>query len=466
MFDVILSDYRLHGFTGLQALEVAHEMKPDLPFIFVSGAMGEDVAIRSFVNGATDYVLKDRLTRLPSAIRRAVEAVSERRIRLQLQARLQEAARLEAIGTLASGIAHDFNNILAIILGQASLFALESHDPKRGPEIAGVISQAARRGAKIVEELMVFAKKSPGNLVMMNLNQRVADFLVGHQKGIPEKVTVSFLPDQEIPTIFANPHHLEGILVKLIDNAVEAMPDGGFLSLSTSLLHADQMADFPQELARAHYVCLKVADTGKGIDPKVRQHVFEPFYTTKERGRGTGLGLPVVYGLMQDHNGLVNIDSEPGKGTTVSLFFPVKGPVSAAKAPTGPLPQASLRGSATVLIIEDEEHVCTFLKTVLGSYGYQVLVAHNHPEALAHFKAHRQEIQVVLSDIGLPKVDGITICSELKTLKPTLKIIMSSGYSYQEFKTRLDELQIDAFVSKPSTPQTILKTVREVLGVT
>jgi signal transduction histidine kinase len=463
-FDVILSDSRLPGFSGLQALEIAHALKPEVPFIFVSGTIGEESAIESFNHGATDYVLKDRMDRLPSAIRRALSDAEERKLKEQMQERLREVRALEAISTLSSGIAHDFNNIFAIILGHVSLVHVERERPAQLSEITDIIAQAAQRGANIVTDLTAFAQRSDSIRVITDMNQMVQDILVVRTNGFRPKVKIGFAPAFDLPGIFIDASQLEVILTEVIDNAVDSMPEGGAIALSTSLVPAHLVADLPSEWACKNYLCLKITDTGKGMPPEVRQHSFDPFYSTKIRGHGTGLGLPVVYGLMKSHHGMVRIESQLGTGTTVCLFFPTTQARSTENLPGFPMPDAELRGSETLLVAEDEPHICAFLKTILERQGYQVLAAHSYEQALTLFHAHRDEIKVVLSDIGMPRVDGISLCAELKMLKPDLKFIISSGYSYHEFKYRLDELGVDAFLPKPCTTQEVLQSVKKVLS--
>jgi CheY-like chemotaxis protein len=206
-----------------------------------------------------------------------------------------------------------------------------------------------------------------------------------------------------------------------------------------------------------------VTDTGRGIDSTASVHIFEPFFTTKERGRGTGLGLPVVYGLMQAHQGYVNVQSEIDKGTTISLFFPVPAPSAANPPPVAHHSDAALSGSETILVVEDEEDVRFFLETILQNRGYHVLCAADFDQALNLFKKHQGEIHLVFSDIGLPKVDGIALCEKLRKLKPGISLVLASGYPMKEFKTRINKLGAQAFLSKPYNTHDILQTVRKTL---
>lgn len=462
--DLILADYQLPNFSGLQALEIARALKPDLPFIFVSGTIGEEMATESLRNGATDYVLKDRLTRLSSSVRRAMAEVEERTLTRELQQRLRQAAHMETISTLSSGIAHDFNNILTIIQGHVSLLTTEYDKPERVFEIRDIITRAVQRASEIVEQLLAFARKSEAHLISTDLNLYIQENLPLLKAKAPPTIEIRFEPGSNLPNILADLHQMERILVNLVANAVESMPEGGRITLSTKLVPAAQLPELLPKLDHSNYVCLQVADTGVGMDEMTREHVCEPFYTTKERGHATGLGLPVVYGLMHAQHGSVRVESELGKGTTVSLFFPQPQEAAAKTSPASSESDLSLRGSETILVVEDETDVSVYLETILEGYGYHVLTAHDSNEALKLFEENRDQVALVFSDVGLPKVDGITLCLKLKKLRPDLPVILASGYPPKEFKERMDELAPKAFLSKPYNTREILQSVRMVLG--
>jgi signal transduction histidine kinase len=464
-YDIILADCKLPGFSGLHALEIARALIPEVPFVFVSGTIGEETAIESLRNGATDYVLKNHISRrLAPAVRRALAEAQERTLRHKLQQRIREAGRLEAVSNLSNGIAHDFNNVLTIILGHASLLETEAESPGRVREIARTISEAGRRASDVVQQLLAFAHQSQGHPVPTDLNRRVQEITDRLKPNLPANIDLSFLPAGQLPHVLADPGQIERILINLVANSADAMPNGGHLAISTQLAEARDIPGLLPELASEHYLCLKVADTGRGMDPLVLDHIFEPFYTTKERGRGTGLGLPVVYGLMQAHNGWIDVASQPGRGTTISLFFPVPAQAPArAPAAISPGPVASLSGTETILVIEDEPDVSFFLETILQNHGYRVLVANDSDHAMELFRERQTEIDLVLSDIGLPRIDGITLCWKLKELKPGLKVILCSGYASNDYQDRMDELGAEFFLSKPYTTQYILESVRRVL---
>lgn len=462
-FDLIMADCKLPGFSGLEALEIAQALKPEAPFIFVSGTIGEEAAIESLRNGATDYVLKDQLIRLAPAVRHAVAEAEERMLRRELQQRLRQAARLEAIGTLSNGIAHDFNNILTIILGHVSLLTTEYNKPERVFEIRDTITLAAQRASGIVEQLLAFARKSEGHLAPTDLNHYMRDNLPLLKTKVPRTVEIRFEPGSDLPQVIADSHKIEQILMNLLENSVEAMPGGGCITLSTKLASATDQPDFLAKLGNRNFVCLQVADTGIGMDEMTREHVCEPFYTTKERGHATGLGLPVAYGLMQAQHGSVRVESQLGKGTIVSLFFEALPPAPEKASPLEVRTNSALRGSETVLVVEDEADVSFYLETILESHGYHVLTAYDSSGALKLFEENRDQIALVFSDVGLPKVDGISLCMKLKMLRPDLPVILASGYSPKEFQTRMDELAPKAFLSKPYNTRDILQSVRMVL---
>ena len=461
--DIILSDYRLPGFTGSEALEIARTLKPEIPFIFISGMMGEEKAIESLRNGATDYVLKDRLKHLVPAVRRALIEAKEHLLNRKLQQRLLEASRLQTVSTLSTGISHDFNNILTIILGHSSLLKIEHEKTERIFEISDTISSAARRAADIIQQLMAFAQKIESNAVVTDINRRTREIINQLRGTLPDQIGIHFEGAKELPHILIDRSQLETILINLVANALESMPEGGTINISTSLVPVGEVAHSLPKNDADSFICLRVADTGKGMNEVTRQRIFEPFYTTKERGRATGMGLPAVYGFMQALNGWIDVISEPGQGTIMTLFFPVvRDPVmkEATKSQLLRLPRS---GRATILVIEDETDVSLFLEAILTSGGYKVLAACDSSEALSLFKENQSEIQLVLSDIGLPKVDGITICKELKALKPLVKIILCSGYAPKDFEERIDELEVDAFFPKPYDPQSLVQSVKRIL---
>lgn len=323
-FDVILADCRLPKFSGLQALEVARALKPEIPFIFVSGTIGEEAAIESLRNGATDYILKDNLGRLPLAVQRAISESAERNLCRQLQQRLREVGKLDAVSTLSNGIAHDFNTLLATIKGYLSQLSVEYNHPQRVLEITQGIEAATQSASNIVQQLLTFARKDEIQLTPIQVNEQVERILEWVRATLPARVTLAFERGENLPEIEADVSQLKRAILNLTSNAIDSLTGPGRVTLSTRVVEA---RDFPESLPQLtddRYLRLQVADTGAGMDAATREKIFEPFFTTKESGRQTGLGMSVVYSVMQAHHGMVDIESTPGKGTIVSLYFPVK----------------------------------------------------------------------------------------------------------------------------------------------
>ncbi|PAW80139.1 MAG: hypothetical protein B9S32_02055 [Verrucomicrobia bacterium Tous-C9LFEB] len=463
-FDLILADCTLPGFSGIHALEIARERAPQIPFIFVSGTIFEETAIESLRGGATDYVLKNRLSRLVPAVRRAVMEAEERAKNHEMEQRLRHAKQLEAISTLAGGIAHDFNNILTIIMGHAALLSFAAREPENILDIAATIKRASERGAELVQQLSAFACKGESRFSALNLNSQVQDAASLVRQSLPKGITLRSNLGESLPEIWADPGQLERVIINLMANARDAMPDGGTITLSTKLVAASQIAECVPELTSNTYLCLSVADTGMGMDESTKLRIFEPFFTTKPRGKGTGLGMSVVYGLMQSHNGGVNIRSEPGKGTEVSLYFPPSAGRQAIPDKQAWSASESPDGNETLLIVEDEPEVRYFLKILFQYHGYHVLLAGDAETALNQYASHADEIGLVLSDVGLPTVDGFILCTQLKELNPALKVILCSGFSADDFKSKMAECGIDGFLSKPYHKDSVLKMVRNVLN--
>ena len=461
-FDLILADCKLPRFSGLEALSLARSLYPDIPFVFVSGTIGEDTAIESLRNGATDYVLKDRLSRLVPAVMRALTDAKNRANFEQMERRLREAQRLEAIGTLAGGVAHDYNNLLTIISGNASLLKITSDQPAKIITVAETIDRAVQRGSELVRGLLVFARQGQTRLAPIDIAKQVQDTVGMLQATFPENIAIIQHCPLNLPQLFADPAQIDRIFINLLTNARDAMPNGGTITITISAGPAGPFPDQPKEVTK-EYLRIEVTDTGSGMDETVKQHIFEPFFTTKPSGKGTGLGLPVVYGLIQNHHGFVDVKSHPGLGTTFILFLPISTPgEKGIVAESEPLPIRS-SGFETILVVEDEFDVAKFLETLFSLSGYKVLLAKDSHEAIELFSGRRDEIQLVFADVALAEIDGFALCTRLKERKPGLKVILTSGHIDRSIEQRQKQYGIDAFVPKPYNPQELVRRVRAAL---
>ena len=329
-FDMILADNSMPGFDGLSALMMALDAHPNVPFIFVSGTIGEDMAIEAVKLGATDYVVKDKPARLVPAVRRAMLEVHERMERQGAEDRLRQseekllhAQKMETIGTLAGGIAHDFNNILGIILGYASVLREGNVEPARLSKSLDAMISAVERGTALVRQLLTFARKSDVLFGLMHVNDAVEEVVTLCAETFPKTITFSRRCDPRVPPIVADHSQFHQALLNLCINARDAMPHGGTLSVGTSVMPPDEVRKRLPEARSDPYVCIAIADTGTGMDAETRARIFEPFFTTKGAEKGTGLGLAIVYGVVKSHQALVDVESQVGKGTTFRLYFPV-----------------------------------------------------------------------------------------------------------------------------------------------
>jgi len=590
-FDLILSDYSLPAFDGVTAAKIVHTKWPAMPLILVSGTLGEERAIDALQNGATDYVLKQRLARLAPAVRRAMQEIeqradnrraqqalveSEQRLRIifdesplgialvradghadltnaalqkmlgytgeelrrmhftqfthpddrvksqelhqefvqgvrhsyqvekryirkngqvvwvhasvstansivgdpgfaiamvediterrNLEAQFIEAQKMEVIGHLAGGVAHDFNNILAVIMGYSDLTMqkLGPDDVNRGS--LETIRSAAERAAGLTRQLLIFSRKQTVQLAVLDLNEVLKDMNKILLRLVDENIEITMVPGEQIGRIKADSGYVGQVLMNLVVNARDAMPNGGQITIATS------NATLDEDHARTHtgarpgdYVMLSVGDTGTGMSEEVKARIFEAFFTTKPKGKGTGLGLATCHTIVQQSGGHIGVSSKLGEGTTFKIYFPRVEQaldVSARAIQTGPLP----RGTETLLIVEDDPSVRHLAVTVLAAQGYNVLPASNGQDALNAARAHTgAPIRLVVSDVIMPQMGGKVMADWLKTANPDLKILFTSGYTDDAITCQgVLETGVE-FLPKPYAPATLVLKVREML---
>jgi len=327
-FDVILSDFTLPSYDGMAALAAARTMRPETPFLFVSGTIGEERAVEGLKFGATDFVLKVHLNRLGPAVRRALRearARSERKqVEQQAEEQLRQAQKMEAVGRLAGGIAHDFNNLLTVIRGSADLVLLKAD--QLAPEVREclkLITLSAERAANLTRQLLAFGRKQSLRLRPLNLEEVIRNLTSMLRRIMGEDIRLQCLHRAGTAFVQADAGMIEQVLINLTINARDAMPSGGQLLITTEKITLDETYAHAHPEARAgEFVWLSVSDTGSGIAPEHLPRIFEPFFTTKDVGKGTGLGLATVYGILKQHEGWVNVSSRVGVGTTFEIFLP------------------------------------------------------------------------------------------------------------------------------------------------
>jgi two-component system, cell cycle sensor histidine kinase and response regulator CckA len=462
--DLILSDCFMPGFDGLSALTIARERWPDTPFIFVSGTMGEERAIDSLKSGATDYVLKDRPARLVPAIHRAMQEVRDRCDRERLEAQFIEAQKMEVIGQLASGVAHDFNNILAVIMGYSDLMIQKFSENEETKSHLETIRSAAERATGLTRQLLVFSRRQTVQLVVLDMNDVLKDMNKMLRRLIDENIEMTVVPGKHIGRIKADSGYIGQLLMNLAVNARDAMPNGGNLTIATD------NATLDESYARTHkgaisgdYVMLSVSDTGSGMTEEVKAHIFEAFFTTKPKGKGTGLGLATCSTIVEQSGGHISVDSTLGKGTTFRVYFPrVEQPIdiSTCAAQNGPLP----RGTETLLLVEDEPSVRHLACSVLEAHGYHVLLGSNGQEGLRVAReVNGQPIGLVITDVIMPQMGGKVMADWLHTANPNLKILFTSGYTDDAITQQGVRETGGEFLPKPYSTATLVRKVREML---
>jgi two-component system cell cycle sensor histidine kinase/response regulator CckA len=590
-WDVIISDHSMPRFDAPAALDVLKASGQDLPFIVVSGNIGEEMAVTCMKAGAHDYVTKGHLARLVPALsrelreadqrhqrRQAVEALrkSEERYRLlvenaadlitvidmdgrvtfaspsvervlgyrpeeitghrvmdfvhgddagvvetaiaeamkegapitmndlrirhrdgswrifegsgarlagdhapaqlvvaarditdrvQLRQQLQQAQRMEAVGRLAGGVAHDFNNLLTVILGYGNLLRGQvAGNPELRQEV-DEIKHAATRAATLTQQLLSFSRKQVMTLRVVDLNDSVRGMSTMLRTLAKEDIELVTRLDPALGRVRIDPGQLEQMLMNLVLNARDAMPDGGRIVIETANVDLDDTFTHRHVVKPGPYVMLSVTDSGCGMEPEIQSRLFEPFFTTKEPGKGTGLGLSMVYGFVKQIGGSIFVYSEPGRGSTFKTYLPrIEGP---AEAPVATPPSTrSLRGVETVLLVEDEHLVRTLVADILSKNGYRVLDAADARNALEISRSHRGAIHLMVTDVVMPGMSGIDLARRFDVDRPETRVLYLSGYT-DDVVLRNGVLQPGtAFLQKPFTPEVLLQKVRSLLDPT
>lgn len=383
----------------------------------------------------------------------------------QLESQLSQARKMESIGTLAGGIAHDFNNILGVILGHAEIMLQEPADKSAGDsESLKEIRGACLRAKEVIRGLMSFARKSEPEKVPTRLDHVINEAVKMLRSSLPPEVEIRVCSKEILSPVLADQTQINQILLNICINAQQAMPDGGILDIElNNRVVKETDTDPPEGIGPGDYVILSITDTGTGIPDEIIDRIFDPYFTTKPLGQGTGMGLAVVHGILKNHNAAVQVKSRSGHGTCFKIFFPATAR-EAGKAcrSNGDIPH----GRERILLVDDDQAILEMTRIMLTRLGYEVLAVNTPQAALDHCREKPVPFDLVLTDLAMPRMDGVTLSGHVKVLCPDLPIILCSGDP-----TRLDDavtgdVGIRAAITKPVLMEELARTIREVLDET
>jgi signal transduction histidine kinase/ActR/RegA family two-component response regulator/HAMP domain-containing protein len=391
-----------------------------------------------------------------------VEDITER---LNLEAQLRQSQKMESVGQLAAGVAHDFNNMLTVIQGHAGMMLDKPGLPPQLTEPTQAIYLAAERAAGLTRQLLMFSRKNVMQPKLLDLRDIVIQMSKMFQRLLGETIALEFLPPAVIPLVEADEGMVEQVIMNLAVNARDAMPNGGKLTIFTeAVLIDDAYVQTHPEARTGFFVCLRVTDVGHGMDAATLARIFEPFFTTKEVGKGTGLGLATVYGIVKQHEGWIEVLSQPGKGTTFCVFFPAStAPVPTKSRDAAPAPTVC-RGKETILIVEDEPFLREMAHAILEDCGYRILEAASGRQALEIWSGFPEHVDLLLTDMVMPEgVSGMELAQKLLVFKPKLRVVFASGYSIEDLNQEFVHRSNAVFLQKPYTHITLTQAVRKAL---
>jgi two-component system cell cycle sensor histidine kinase/response regulator CckA len=389
--------------------------------------------------------------------------ISERR---HLELQLRQSQKMDAIGRLSGGVAHDFNNLLGVIIGYSEVLQDQIKEGDRLRVCVDQILQAGKRAASLTRQLLAFSRQQVLEPKVLLLNGVVGDMEKMLRRLIGEDVQLTTKLDPKLGKVRADQGQIEQVVMNLAVNARDAMPEGGQLSIETCNTEMDEafVKRYPYPVQTGPYILLTVSDTGTGMDDATKQRIFEPFFTTKEKGKGTGLGLSMVYGVVKQSNGYIDVFSAVGNGTTFKIYLPQIGQEPEERATKTALSKA-LRGSETILLVEDEKNLCVLTRNLLEQYGYSVLEAESGAQALAISRQNTGAIHLLLTDIVMPGISGRALAQTLSKERRGIRVVYMSGYTGQTVGGQTVLSPGSHFLQKPFTREDLARKIREALEI-
>lgn len=428
--------------------------------VYIDDVEAELAALQQ--NAVAGFVVIGALGLLVSAYMIVMQWRSEQRQhRLELQ--LQQSIKMQAVGQLAGGVAHDFNNILTVISGYIDLILLRANTTVTDRNDLIMVQEAAKRAESITNQLLTFSRKQITKPELLDVNSLVQSALPFLQRAIREDIELETFYDDSVGAIKIDPNQFEQILMNMMVNAREAMPNGGKVVIETRSIELEQrLVERKMDLKPGRYVLITITDNGTGIDPEHIEHVFEPFYTTKPKGQGTGLGLSSVYGIIKQNQGDVSVYSEVGRGTAFKIYFPEQygapQTVELKKAQN-----TGLHGSETIMVVEDNPQVLQLALDSLGQYGYTALSASSRNEAAEVYQRYAGQVDLLLTDVILPDAKGPEIAQDIQAMNPNVEVLYMSGYTDNVVVDNATLYPGVDFLQKPFQPKTLIRKIRSLL---
>ena len=388
-----------------------------------------------------------------------VQAELERK---RLEDQLFQAQKMESIGTLAAGIAHDFNNILGIVRGNSELISISRGDKEKSDHLIDNVITATERGAQLVNQLMTFARKTAIVEQTIHVNELIRETADLIEATFPKSISVSLQLQPEVPPVTGDGNQLHQVLVNLCVNSRDAMPQGGVLRLTTDTVTGEHVRTRFPEAHHRQYVIITVKDTGHGMDESIHTRIFDPFFTTKGPDKGTGLGLAVVLGIVSKHHGFIDVRSSPGTGTEFYIYLPASEPLTKKSPQAEPIVPEG-QHSGTLLLIDDESDVRESLTEFLRLHGYRLLIADDGDEGLRILKDHLSSVDMVITDLRMPRMDGLEVCRRAREMKPKIPLFVITAYFGEDAFFELLQVGVDAVLKKPYRLEEVLSKVQGIL---